>query len=293
MKRHSCSVLSVRRRGSQTDGRGTVLMNLRKAALCLLFIFICTLCGLPAEAAEKRTQNYGYELFDVFLRNLHPEAATLELRETPRDDGLISWAYLECRNANIRGLNVQSLKMDCFDAQVTPPAEWKNMDYPKVDSMLSCHAEGVFTEADVNAFLKTQVFGSHREWENISVRMRRGCIEATAYYKADLKLFKTRIRLDVSCSIAGRGTGLWLEDIRIKANNQEISTGFVEKALARLQLFIDMKNYNLPLYLTKVEFSDGVCRVHSRILPKALPGGLRWNYPGSREGGYFQSAPQN
>ena len=42
-----------------------------------------------------------------------------------------------------------------------------------------------------------------------------------------------------------------------------------------------MKKYNLPLYLSKVEFRDGQCSVHSRILPKPLPGGLRWDYAAS------------
>jgi hypothetical protein len=268
-------------------------MNFRKTGLCLLIVLLCTGTVFPACAADGRAaeNNYGYELFDVFLRNLHPESACLELREPPREDGFISWAYLECQNAKIRGMNIQSLKMDCFDAQVTPPAQWKDMDYPQVDSMLSCHAEGIFTEKDVNDYLRTQVFGTHHEWEDIQVKMGDGHIEATAYYNANLKLFRTRVRLDVSCSIAGRGTGLWLENIHIKINNQDISTGFIEKALQKLQPFIDMKNYNLPLYLTKIEFSKGMCRVRSRIRPNPLPSGLRWNYPGSQKGGHFLSAP--
>lgn len=255
------------------------------AALLLLFVF------LPGASAgsEAETANYGYQLFDVFLRGLNPQSAVLQLREVPRDDGFISWAYLECHNANVRGMNVRSLKMDCFDAEVTPPARWKFMEYPAVKSMLSCHAEGVFTEDDINDFLRRRVFGSHKEWEQFSVKLRAGRIEASAYYKADLKLFKTRIRLDLSCAIAGRGTALWLEDIAVKVNDREISPRFVEDALKKLQPFIDMKNYNLPLYLTKIEFSDGTCRVRSRILPKPLPGGLLWQHPDGCEGRPFRT----
>ncbi len=254
-------------------------------ALLLLFVF------LPgaSSGSQTGTANYGYQLFDVFLRELHPQSAVLQLREVPRDDGFISWAYLECRNANVRGMNVRSLKMDCFDAKVTPPARWKSMEYPAVESMLSCHAEGIFTEGDINDFLKRQVFGARQEWQDFSVRLHNGRIEASAYYKADLKLFKTRIKLNLSCSIVGRGTALWLENVAVKVNNREISPRFVEEALKKLQPFIDMKNYDLPLYLTKIEFYDGTCRVSSRILPKPLPGGLHWQHPGSREGATFRA----
>ena len=92
---------------------------------------------------------------------------------------------------------------------------------------------------------------------------------------------RLRVRLDLSCRIVGRGTALWLDDIRLKVNNQEVSAGTVERALQKIQPFIDMKKYNLPLYLSKVEFRDGQCSVHSRILPKPLPGGLRWDYAAS------------
>ncbi len=50
------------------------------------------------------------------------------------------------------------------------------------------------------------------------------------------------------------------------------------KALERIQPFLDMNKYNLPLYLTKIELSDGVCRVASRIPPRPLSGGIRYEH---------------
>lgn len=249
-------------------------MNGFKKFLCLLALVV--LLPMPAQGATDR----GQQLFNIFLKRLSPETARFQLVEPPREDGFISWAYLECKNANIRGMNVQSLKMDCFDAQVTPPAEWDNMEHPRVSKMLSCHAEGTFTEQDVNDFLRTRVFGHDKEWEKVQVRITDDRIHASAYYNADLKIFKIKVRLDLSCRIVGRGTALWLEDIVLRVNNQQISTLLVERALDKLQPFIDMKKYNLPLYLSKIEFTDGICRVRSRIRPKPISSeGVQWNWP--------------
>ena len=248
-------------------------MKYLKSCLVLLFL-------LGASAAWGAPDR-GQELFGAFLRNLAPEKAYFQLSSAPRENGYIPWGYLECVNADVRGMRIRSLRMDCFDAQVTPPAQWAGMEHPRVDSMLACHAEATFTEDDVNDFLRRHVFGHEKEWQNVRVKMSAGRINATAYYRANLRLMRLRVRLDLSCRIVGRGTALWLEDIRLKVNNQEVSSGTVERALQKLQPFIDMKKYNLPLYLSKVEFRDGQCSVHSRILPKPLPGGLRWDYAAS------------
>lgn len=249
-------------------------MKYLKLCLALLLLLgASVVCAAP---------DRGQDLFDVFLRNLTPEKACLQLRSVPREDGFISWGYLECVNADVRGMRIRSLKMDCFDAQVTPPAQWPEMEHPHVESVLACHAEATFTEDDVNDFLRCHVFGHEKEWQNIQVKMRDGRINATAYYRINLRLMCLRIRFDISCCIAGRSTSLWLEDIQFKVNNRDVSPRIVERALHRIQPFIDMKNYNLPLYLSKVEIRDGQCRVHSRIIPKPLPHGLRWDYAASQ-----------
>ncbi len=203
----------------------------------------------------------------------------MQLSSQPSEDGKIPWGYLECKNCNVRGLNIQSLKIDCYDTRVMPAAEWTDLSHLRVDEMLSCHADAIFTEKDMNAFLESRLFGHNKEWERVSVRMEDGRIYATAYYRLKIKFFQTKIKIEVSCSLTGRGTGLWLEDITLKVNNMQTSAGIVERALRKLQPFIDTKKYGLPLYLTKVEVSKGVCRVRSRILPKELKKGLIWKLP--------------
>ena len=115
-------------------------MRIKK--LCVLLL-VALLSASSAHAAD-----FGQELFNFFVRKMNPEKAELHLQSMPTEKGEIPWAYLECTNANVRGMNIRSLKMDCFDAVVTPPAKWKKMEHPYVESMLACHAEGIFTEAD-------------------------------------------------------------------------------------------------------------------------------------------------
>ncbi|MBP5211838.1 MAG: hypothetical protein J6Z30_03165 [Pyramidobacter sp.] len=243
-------------------------MIIKKLSAFLLAAFLA--------ASGAHAADFGQELFNFFVRKMNPEKAELHLQSMPTEKGEIPWAYLECVNANVRGMNIRSLKMDCFDAVITPPAKWKKMEHPYVESMLACHAEGIFTEADVNAFLHDRLFGHEKEWERISVDMRNDRIYAVGWYNANLKVMRVKVKLELSCRIAGRGTALWLEDVILKVNDKKMSRGMMEKALDRIQPFLDMKKYNLPLYLTKIELSDGICRVASRIPPRPLTGGISY-----------------
>ena len=245
-------------------------MKFRRLCAVLLTTLLTAAC---AQAAD-----FGQELFDFFVRKMDPEKAELHLQSLPTEKGEIPWAYLECVNANVRGMNIQSLKMDCFDAVITPPEQWKKVEHPYVLSMMACHAEGIFTEKDVNAFLHNRLFGHDKEWERISVRMKDDRINAVGWYNANLKLMRVKVKLELSCRIAGRGTALWLEDVILKVNDKKMSKVMVEKAIDKIQPFLDMKKYNLPLYLTKIELSDGVCRVASRIPPRPLTGGIRYEH---------------
>ncbi len=251
-------------------------------------IAILLLCAVvltvSVGTACAETENLGTRLFGMILKKLSPQEAILQLSSPPTEDGKISWGYLECKNANVRDVNIQSLRIDCFDTRVMPASEWTDLSHLRVDEMLSCHADAVFTEKDLNAFLESRIFGHDKEWERVHVRMEDGRIYATAYYRLKIKFFQTKIKIEVSCALTGRGTELWLEDVKLKINNMETSAGIVERALQKLQPFIDTKSYGLPLYLSKVEISKGVCRVRSRILPKPLKKGLRWTRPSGENG---------
>ncbi len=255
-------------------------LTLKKIALFFLAVIFLT---ASAEVCRAETQDLGTQLFEMILKKLAPEEAVLQLSSQPSEDGVIPWGYLECKNSKVRGLNIQSLKLDCFDTHVIPAAEWTDLSHLRVNEMLSCHADAIFTEEDLNAFLGSRLFGHNKEWERVSVRMEDGRIYATAYYRLKIKFFQTKIKIEVSCSLTGRGTGLWLEDVTLKINNMETSAGIVARALQKLQPFIDTKKYGLPLYLSKVEISKGVCRVRSRILPKPLKKGLLWAQPGGEK----------
>ena len=241
------------------------------AALILPLALVSWAC-----AAEPR--DYGRELFGYFLSKMNPEKAYFQLSRQPGEDGSVPWAYLECTNASVRGLNVEYVRMDCFDAVVTPPAEWPSREYPKVKSMLACHAEARFTEKDVNDYFASRVFGRHKEWSDFRVSMKDDHIALTAFYNADLKVFSTKVRLDLRCRVVSRGTALWLEDISISVNSRKVSMGLVRAALDRIQPFLDMSKYNLPLHLSTIDFRKGQCVVRTRILPKPLSGGMRWDY---------------
>ena len=243
-------------------------MKIKKLSVLLLAVFLT--------ASGAHAADFGQELFNFFLRKMDPEKAELHLQSPPTEKGEIPWAYLECTNANVRGMNIRSLKMDCFDAVITPPAKWKKMEHPYVESMLACHAEGIFTEEDVNAFLHDRLFGHDKEWERISVDMRNDRIYAVGWYNANLKIMRVKVKLELSCRIVGRGTALWLEDVELKVNDKRMSKGMMKKALERIQPFLDMSKYNLPLYLTKIELTDDVCRVASRIPPRPLVGGIKY-----------------
>ena len=151
-------------------------MRIKKLSVLLLAVFL--------GASSAHAADFGQELFDFFVRKMDPEKAELHLQSLPTEKGEIPWAYLECVNANVRGMNIRSLKMDCFDAVITPPKKWKKMEHPYVESMLACHAEGIFTEKDVNAFLHNRLFGHDKEWERISVRMKDDRIYCNAQLDA-------------------------------------------------------------------------------------------------------------
>ena len=79
-------------------------MKYLKSCLVLLFL-------LGASAAWGAPDR-GQELFGVFLRNLAPEKAYFQLSSAPRENGYIPWGYLECVNADVRGMRIRSLRMD-------------------------------------------------------------------------------------------------------------------------------------------------------------------------------------
>ena len=248
--------------------------KLRNALItAALFLF----GAIPAFA-----EDYGQSLFNIILREFHPEKAAMTLSSLPRENGLIPWAYFELCGANVQGLRISKLKVDGFDAMVSPPERWKDLDYPEISSVLACHAEAHVTESDVNDFLMERAFGDKDEWSGVKVRMRDGRITASAYYLADLKLFRLKVKLEVSCVLAARhGTELWLEDIQLKVNNAEVSPSYVTRALEGLQPVINLSRYNLPLHISRIEFKNGSCYVRSRILPKPFDG-IRWEYERKR-----------
>ena len=230
--------------------------------------------AFPAESLA----GHGDELFSIIVAQTEPQKAVMRLEAEPTDDGFVKWGYLECDGAKFRGMHIQKVRIDCFDAKITPPDKWKDVRRPKIESMMACHAEGIFTEKDVNDFLKRRLFGKHKEWSDISVKMTDGRISATGYYIADLKLFRLKIRVDISCGIVGRGHGLWLDDVELRLNTRRVTPSLVRAAIDRLQPFVDMDRFNLPLSLRKIEFSDGACRVSSAILPKSPTKGPKWEY---------------
>ena len=95
-------------------------MRIKKLSVLLLAVFLA--------ASSAHAADFGQELFDFFVRKMDPEKAELHLQSLPTEKGEIPWAYLECVNANVRGMNIQSLKMDCFDAVITPPEQWKKVE---------------------------------------------------------------------------------------------------------------------------------------------------------------------
>lgn len=243
--------------------------------LSVAVMLLCSLFSLPLSAAQP---DRGAELFDILLKATTPREAVMQLSSLPEENGYISWAFLDCHDAIVEGMNISSFRMDFFDSRVTPPALWKDMSHPHVKSMLACHAVARVTEKDVNDFLRSRVFGHKREWSDVSVSLHEDHIMATAYYLADLKLMKLKIRVDISCSIVPRGTALWLEDVSLRLNNQSVPSSLVRRALDDMQPFIDMKNYGLPLRLKKIECRQGECIVASTTLPKQLPFGREWKY---------------
>lgn len=248
-------------------------MGIRR--LSILIYVIASLCFSPTVCFSA---DWGQELFGIFLKFLQPDDAVFQLSSQPTDDGFIPWGYLECKNAKFQGMNIQDLRLDCFDAKVTPPEKWKNMHRPMIESMLACHAEGTVTEKDVNDYLRNRLFGKDKEWRDVSVRMRDGRIEATGRYIADMKLFRLKIRVDTSCKIVGRGHALWIDDMEIKINSRRIAKSLVRTAIDRLQPFVNMDKYNFPLALRKIEFSEGLCKVSTSILPKPVTNGLTWEF---------------
>ncbi|MDY3868729.1 MAG: LmeA family phospholipid-binding protein [Pyramidobacter sp.] len=239
-----------------------------KAAAVLLFLLL--------SASVARGADWGQELFGIIVRSLSPERAEMTLSSLPRENGLIPWLYLNMTGSTVQGMRISRLEADGFDVMVSPPDTWKDIEYPKIYSMLSCHADAVITEKDVNDYLMNRAFGDKDEWRSVKIAIKDGRISASAYYIADLKLLKLKIKLEVSCVLAVRNGGeFWLDDIQLEVNNAPVPASYVENALEHIQPIFDLKRYNLSLYISRVEFEEGFCRIRSRILPKPFDG-LAW-----------------
>ncbi len=242
-----------------------------KALGCLLLLWWL---AVPAWAVDR-----GGELFQIFTDKLQPQEAKLILQGQPRENGWIPQLYLEMTGATVGGLRLQRVAIDGYGIEATPPSLWSQVDYPKIGSILACHGWVQVTQQDVNAFLASRVFGSKGEWEGVEVRFSDGRIQASCYYRLDLKILALRLKVDFSTNLEVRnGTELWLQDTHLRINNAEVSESLIRRALARLQPLLDLRNFMLPVNLAQVEIQDQTMTIRSRRPARSFPG-LLYSYP--------------
>ena len=136
--------------------------KLRNALItAALFLF----GAIPAFA-----EDYGQSLFNIILREFRPEKAAMTLSSLPRENGLIPWAYFELCGANVQGLRISKLKVDGFDAMVSPPERWKDLDYPEISSVLACQLFRLKVKLEVSCVLAAR-HGTELWLEDIQLKV--------------------------------------------------------------------------------------------------------------------------
>ncbi|MBQ7559936.1 MAG: DUF2993 domain-containing protein [Synergistaceae bacterium] len=239
----------------------------RKIVLALMFIIFVLPCVSYADEVE--------DLLNFYVKKFTPEKATLIISDKPDETGLFNDVYLDLQGVVIEKLRLSSLVVNMRGVQFNEPSEWSKGNVECLDA-ISVLATATLLEKDINESIENRTFGSgDGEWHDMSMKILPSGLSGKGYYK--YSFLDILIEINSKLKIV-KGKELWLDNPAVKVNKLDLPDYVTRKALSAIQPLVDLREFPLPLTLSRVELKKGSATLSSRTLPKALKGGLKYTY---------------
>ena len=239
----------------------------RKIVLALMFIIFVLPCVSYADEVE--------DLLNFYVKKFTPEKATLIISDKPDETGLFNDVYLDLQGVVIEKLRLSSLVVNMRGVQFNEPSEWSKGNVECLDA-ISVLATATLLEKDINESIENRTFGSgDGEWHDMSMKILPSGLSGKGYYK--YSFLDILIEINSKLKIV-KGKELWLDNPAVKVNKLDLPDYVTKKALSAIQPLVDLREFPLPLTLSRVELKKGSATLSSRTLPKALKGGLKYTY---------------
>ena len=239
----------------------------RKIVLALMFIIFVLPCVSYADEVE--------DLLNFYVKKFTPEKATLIISDKPDETGLFNDVYLDLQGVVIEKLRLSSLVVNMRGVQFNEPSEWSKGNVECLDA-ISVLATATLLEKDINESIENRTFGSgDGEWHDMSMKILPSGLGGKGYYT--YSILDILIEINSKLKIV-KGKELWLDNPAVKVNKLDLPDYVTRKALSAIQPLVDLREFPLPLTLSRVELKKGSATLSSRTLPKALKGGLKYTY---------------
>ena len=239
----------------------------RKIVLALMFIIFV----LPYVSYADEVE----DLLNFYVKKFTPEKATLIISDKPDETGLFNDVYLDLQGVVIEKLRLSSLVVNMRGVQFNEPSEWSKGNVECLDA-ISVLATATLLEKDINESIENRTFGSgDGEWHDMSMKILPSGLSGKGYYK--YSFLDILIEINSKLKIV-KGKELWLDNPAVKVNKLDLPDYVTRKALSAIQPLVDLREFPLPLTLSRVELKKGSATLSSRTLPKALKGGLKYTY---------------
>ena len=241
--------------------------------LALIFIM---LLEIPVFASTERDIE---NLINFYVKKFTPERAEMMASELPDANAEFHEIYM-----NLDGIVVESVRLDSLCVRMTgvkfnPISEWAKGDV-KFDRALQIYGYGKILEKDINAALKSKTFGKEDVWHDMSIKLTPKGLEGRGYYLAKTALLNLDILIEIKSGlkIVG-GKEIWLDKPTVKINRVDVPDAITKKAIADIQPLLDLGQYpDLPIRLNKIEFKKGEAILSTKLEPKPLTSGYKYNY---------------
>lgn len=236
-----------------------------------LFALTISILLLPCRANADEVN----DLLNFYVKKFTPEKATLVISDRPDATGLFNEVYMDLKGVVIDHFRLNSLVVHMRGVQFNEPSEWAKGNV-ECKNAISVLATANLLESDINKSIENRNFGKGEEhWHDMSLKVAPKGLSGRGYYK--YSILDILIEIDSKLKIV-RGKEIWLDNPQVRANKLDVPDYVTKKALGKIQPLVNLRKFPLPLTLHRIELKNGSATLSSRHLPRALKGGLRYNY---------------
>ncbi len=242
---------------------------MRKIKLFIFAVMLLVICPCLSFADEVN------DLLNFYVKKFNPEKALLVISDKPDKTGLFNDIYMDLKGIVIDKLRLNSLTVRMRGVQFNEPSQWAKGNVECKDA-ISVLANATLFESDINKSIEDKTFGKgDGRWHDMSMKINPKTLSGSGYYKYGF--LDIRIDIDSKLKIV-KGKELWLDEPVAKVNKLDVPDYVTKKALTKIQPLVDLRKFPLPLTLHKVELKQGSASLSTRTLPKAMTGGIKYNY---------------